>query len=133
MTSKRAESKLRSKTERTELATMTVTCQSESARKGVEPQGCRSSNAANTKIVVTASAAVELQNRQCPSLMVWPAAERCRIPSPSRLVQQLLPHSRMTTALKQRMWNASESTNSSTVTNRLAIQGPRRNDVCVCK
>uniref|UniRef100_A0A1I8AWU4 CCHC-type domain-containing protein n=1 Tax=Steinernema glaseri TaxID=37863 RepID=A0A1I8AWU4_9BILA len=34
----------------------------------VEPQGCRSSNAANKKIVVTTSAVVQLQNRQLPSL-----------------------------------------------------------------
>uniref|UniRef100_A0A1I8AMX4 Transmembrane protein n=1 Tax=Steinernema glaseri TaxID=37863 RepID=A0A1I8AMX4_9BILA len=30
----------------------------------------------------------------------------------------------MTTAIKQRRWNTSESTNSKTTTNRLAIQGP---------
>uniref|UniRef100_A0A1I7ZWS1 Uncharacterized protein n=1 Tax=Steinernema glaseri TaxID=37863 RepID=A0A1I7ZWS1_9BILA len=73
----------------------------------MEPQGCRSSNAANKKIVVTTSAAVEPQHRQRPSLcpaleVVWPAAVLCQMPPPSRLQQHLLPHSGMTTAMKQR-------------------------------
>uniref|UniRef100_A0A1I8AQ93 C2H2-type domain-containing protein n=1 Tax=Steinernema glaseri TaxID=37863 RepID=A0A1I8AQ93_9BILA len=49
-------------------------------QQGLEPQGCRSSNAVNKKIVMTTFAAVQLQNRQHPSLcpalkMVWPAAD----------------------------------------------------------